>query len=181
MCPSGRFVTSTRDGRTRLLNPWTAETQVDLAGPGMINIALSHCSVDGNVFAAATEKNQISIWDTRTGRLLAAVNALEAVVRIAISPKGRRLAMLNDQGRLLVYDLSTKSSREICVRSGRRFRNHSLSFSDDETRLAIGGQTAPGGRLAARDLGCCHRAGESTPSRAETLGPMYSSHLGASL
>ena len=113
MFTRGRFVTATRDGHTRLLNPWSGECQVELAGPAMVNIALSVCSFDGKVFAAASDKKQISIWDTRTGRELAAVNELEALVRIAISPRGRRLAMLNERGRVLVYDLSTKGKKKL--------------------------------------------------------------------
>ncbi|MGO9920187.1 MAG: WD40 repeat domain-containing protein, partial [Isosphaeraceae bacterium] len=145
----GGFLVVARGGRMHLLDVWTGTVRVELAGPQLSNgsrLELLAFSADGRVFAAHTVKNSILLWDTDSGRELAGCEeVLGGACRIALSPTGSQLAMLSNQGRLVVFDRSTSRSRVLTAGSQRIVKYHSLSFSSDEDLLAVGRETHPGG------------------------------------
>jgi WD40 repeat protein len=162
MPTTGRIV-SARASCNRVLDAATGEDVVVLSGHGITDWAIFHrifCwSADGRVFAAATQTNRVSLWDTRTGRELAACQLLENTCRIALSPKGMRLAILSGFGGLTVFDRSGERPRVLTADSERSVKFHSLSFSSDEGLLAVGQDTAPGGPQAPEvwDIGTGRR------------------------
>ena len=144
----GGFLVVARGGRTHLLDVWTGTVQVELLGPELrsgMDQRIYACSADGRVFAAPTATTFISLWDTATGRELAACDLPANAAHIALSPKGSRLAMLDAYGRLTVFDRSTSRSRVLKSGSERIVKYHCLSFSSDEDLLAVGWETHPGG------------------------------------
>jgi WD40 repeat protein len=138
----------TPDGRACLIDPWTGESRVEFVGPDLSPwalLGLLSFSADGRVFAAHTNANNFVLWETGSGCELTRCEVVEDTRRIALSPKGSRLAILNSSGKLSVFDGSSRRTQILTSGSGRLVKFHSLSFSSDETLLAIGLETAPGG------------------------------------
>jgi len=145
---NGRFLAVTRAGRTRLLDPWTGERRVEFVESDLSPCAargLFSFSADGRIFAAHTQANGIMLWDTCSGRELSRCELQRDICRIVLSPKGSQLAMLSPAGHLSVFDRSSKRSQVLTSGSGSHLKFHSLSFSSDETLLAVGHEFAPGG------------------------------------
>ncbi len=142
---SGWFIAAARPGHARFLDTWTGEPRSELEGPGLVVGTPSSTSADGKVFAAHATTNRLALWDTGSGRELAACEVQGGTCRIALSPRGSRLARLSDQGELSVFDRSTGRLQVLIAGSRRSIRGHSLAFSSDETLLAIFVDMAPGG------------------------------------
>ncbi len=156
MPAAGGFVMATQNGQTRLFDLWTGQRRADLEKSDVADqLDRLFCfSADGCFFAALTRANKVAIWDTRSGRLLAACDVIDGACRIALSASAARLAMLGRRENLVVFDRSTGRSRTLRTAGGagppgaraeRTVKFHSLSFSSDERLLAVGCETAPGG------------------------------------
>ncbi len=142
---SGWFIAAARPGHARFLDPWTGEPRAELEGPGLVVGAPSSTSADGKVFAAQATRNRLALWDTGSGRELAACEIQGGSCRIALSSRGSRLARLTDRGELSVFDRSTGRSQILIAGPRGSIRGHSLAFSSDEAMLASYVDTAPGG------------------------------------
>ena len=142
---AGPAVVATRNGRSQLLDLWTGLSQVELAGPDLTGNQLFAFSSDGHVFAAHARNNLVTFWDANSGREVAACDALARAKEPVLSRTGSRLAMIDDRGRLIVFDRLTNRSQVLTAGSGRTLRALSMSFSSDENLLAVSIATAPGG------------------------------------
>ncbi|KAL8752178.1 MAG: hypothetical protein Q9184_005817 [Pyrenodesmia sp. 2 TL-2023] len=97
-------------------------------------------SVDGRRIACATVDGDvgdrvIGVWDTSTGKLLHDVGASEyrEDLKVAISPNGKYLSYSLGDTAVLIYDMTSKESRDLPM-----FQNNltSLAFSRDSKSLA---------------------------------------------
>jgi eukaryotic-like serine/threonine-protein kinase len=144
---NGQFVAAFRDGLTQLLDPWTGELQVVLAGSRLSPLGLAGLvatSADGRSFAAHTRSNHIVVWETGSGREVARFDDPGHSHKMAMSTAGSRLALMDVTGGVTVFDRSSRRSQTLTPRTNRRLLGHALSFSSDETLLAISLGTVPG-------------------------------------
>ncbi len=136
------------DGATiSLLDPWTGEARVVLEGPHSGPIGPSAFSADGRFFGARVEAiHRIVLWETRSGREVGQFDAAEGLSWLEFSPKGSRLALMDVTGRVTILDRASGQQRALAPRQAdRKNLDQHLAFSPDETLLAIGFRTAPGG------------------------------------
>ena len=145
MTASSLLVLATRNGRARLVDPFTSEGCVVLAGPALVGDQLYAFSADGRVFAAHARNDSMTLWDTHSGRALAARPLLRNTCQPTLSRTGSHLAMLNDTGHLIVFDRLTNRSRTLKGSSKRLVKSFAMSFSGDEKLLAVCTETSPGG------------------------------------
>ena len=146
--PHERCFLVVKDGRAFLLDPWTGERRVVFAGSDLSHwatVGLRSFSADGQVFAAHTNTGDIVVWDTGSGRELARRPVPEGATRIQLSSKGSRLAILSAWEILSVFEPANKRSSILSSGLGRHAKEHSLSFSSDESLLVVGLETGPGG------------------------------------
>lgn len=94
-------------------------------------------SPDGALFAAPAEPTGVSLWDTRTGRLVAALAGETKLTSVTFSPDGRRIAAGSDLTfEPPVWDVA--SGRLLFTLRGHRATVRSVAFSPDGRRLATG-------------------------------------------
>jgi len=132
--------------RVTLRDPWTGKAKVRLAGSLPGPILRSSFSEDGRFFAAHVPGNRIVVWDTGSGGEAARFEAVGDFVLFAFSPKGSRVALMENSGRVTILDRATKEKRVLTQRShGRKTKFQHMAFSPDESLLAIELTSAPGG------------------------------------
>jgi WD40 repeat protein len=127
--------------RLTLQDPWTGKTLVALAVPQPGPVGLSSFSADSRFFAAHVPGNRIVVWETADGREAARFEAVGEIDRLAFSPRGWRLALMDASGRVTILDRTTGQKR---ILADCAITNHNMVFSPDETRLAIVIATARG-------------------------------------
>ena len=132
--------------RFTLYDPWTGKILVVLTGSLPGPEGPGSFSADGRYFAAQFPGHGIVVWETTDGRESARFEAVGETIRLAFSPMGSRLAVLDSSGRVTILDRSTGQKRVLTSGSAdRAIAFHNMAFSPDETRLAIALTTAPGG------------------------------------
>ncbi len=130
----------------RLLDPWTGQARVTLAVPQPGRVSESTFSPDGRYFAAPVPGNGISVWETADGRETARFQTSGEAVQIAIGTTGSYAAVMDSSGRVTILDRTSRQERLLMQGyADRAIVSHSLAFSPDESRLAIGIATDPGG------------------------------------
>ena len=103
-------------------------------------------SPDGRYFAAPVPGNGISVWETADGRETARFQTSGEAVQIAIGTTGSYAAVMDSSGRVTILDRTSRQERLLMQGyADRAIVSHSLAFSPDESRLAIGIATDPGG------------------------------------
>lgn len=145
---NGQFVAASRDGFIHLLDPCTGALRVVLAESRLSPLGLAGLvatSADRRFFAAHTRSNHIVVWETDSGREAARFDDPGRSYQMAMSPAGSHLALMDDSGGISVFDRSTARRRVLIPNSSRVVRGFALSFSSDESLLAISLETAPGG------------------------------------
>ncbi|MGP0067977.1 MAG: protein kinase domain-containing protein [Isosphaeraceae bacterium] len=146
---NGRFIAvSPRDGLIQLLDPWTGKSRVELAGSRLSPLGIDGlvaASADGRFFAAHTRASRIVVWETESGRDVARFETPIAIYKIAFSPNGSHLGVMDFSGGVTVFDRSNQRRRVLTSSSNRHLRGFALSFSSDESLLAISLDTVPGG------------------------------------
>jgi WD40 repeat protein len=92
------------------------------------------------IVAAASPKNELSLWDVEKGRAIGSLRACHDVRRIAFSPDGKLLAAAGGifRGTVTLWDLTTGSKR--IVFEGHRGGVTSLVFAPDGQTLATAGK-----------------------------------------
>ena len=116
-------------------------------------------SDDARVLAVHTNLNRVLWWDARSGRALAALPSSRAV-RMQLSPGGTYLAVVDDRACVTVFNPSRKEATTLDRgNADHRIRGCTLSFSADETLLALVIDPIPGGTQPAEvwDLGLMRR------------------------
>ncbi len=116
-------------------------------------------SDDAHVFALHTTLNRVLWWDAGSGRALGSLPSSGAV-RMQISPQGTYLAVVDDRARVTVFNQSRKEKTTLDRGDGdHKIRGCSLSFSSDESLLAIVIDPIPGGTQPAEvwNLGSMRR------------------------
>jgi WD40 repeat protein len=144
----GRSIATWNGKKFRILDPWTGKLKVVVDGPGMTGgESLNHFafSDDARVLAAHTSLNRVFWWDAGSGRAIASLPSSGAV-RMQISPRGTYLAVVDDRARVTVFNLSRREKTTLDRGSEHHgIRGCSLSFSSDETLLALVIDPIPGG------------------------------------
>jgi len=86
------------------------------------------------------------VWETGSGREVARFESVGGIVRAVLSPRGSRLAVMDGSGGVTILDRANGQKRVLTQGLGERTAPiHTLAFSRDETLLAIGITTHPGG------------------------------------
>jgi WD40 repeat protein len=140
----GRFLAVVRDGRILLCDPWSGSVLREVGAATTDPPGLTEFSADGS-FAATHLGRSILLWQTETGREVGRYDLDGGLRRFLLSPRGGRLAVLDDSGYVTVFDRSPARRHVLTSGTPRQMRGHWLSFSADETLLAIGIALAPGG------------------------------------
>jgi len=94
-------------------------------------------SPDGGKLAAAGDDGQVKLWDTATGKELAAIGAHDAgILSVAWSHDGRRLATASSDKTVKLWDAATGQS--LVSLTGHTQRVNAAAFSPDGKKLATG-------------------------------------------
>ncbi len=132
--------------RVKLNDPRTGKARVVLAGSYPGPVIRSSFSGDGRFIAAQVPGNRIVIWEINSGREAARFDVLGHFLRFKLSSLGSRLALLENSGRVTILERATGEKRVLTPgRTDRSTPGHHIEFSPDETLLALGLVTAPGG------------------------------------
>ncbi|MGW0809816.1 hypothetical protein [Nonomuraea sp. NPDC002799] len=140
----GLFVTSSRDGTTRL---WDPHTRLPDGGPlvghhGQVNTVAF--SADGKTLATGGEDRSVRLWDVATHRPVRTLPKAHdgAVLAVAFSPDGRLLASTGDDGTARLWDVATgRQAVQSPLRGHEGPANYvqAVAFSPDGRTLATGG------------------------------------------
>ncbi len=147
-----RFIPLVRGKRTHFVDLRTGKPRAvldesNLSGPGFAQ--LSAYSADGRFFAAQTQMNKILIWEGSSGTKLAQFE-MPGAFKMVMSPHGDNLAVIDERGGVTILDRLLKQQRILFSGSATPdLPSYRLSFSSDETLLAISAFTVPGGRQPA--------------------------------
>ncbi|OAI41423.1 hypothetical protein AYO40_03165 [Planctomycetaceae bacterium SCGC AG-212-D15] len=106
-------------------------------------------SPDGKTLAAGSahrglEPGTVRLWDTKTGQLLRTVLAMhvdngDTVTRVAFAPDGKTLAVVSNEGKLLLVELE-KGGRIFSLQKRGGTNHYAVAFSPDSSTLAVGSQ-----------------------------------------
>src|SRR5262249_53898914 len=79
-------------------------------------------SGDGKLLAACSAPEVLSVWDTATGRLQAslALTGKQPFAGIGFTPDGRCLAVENNDGGVVLWELATRKQRRVFVANDAR-------------------------------------------------------------
>jgi WD40 repeat protein len=101
-------------------------------------------SPDGKLLVASDAEPVLRLWDTTTGQELRSVPADGK--RLAVSPDGKTVAAIDREGTVSLWEAVTFKELATLKASPRVTRSYSwdpgLSFSPDNTLLAVGGEEA---------------------------------------
>ncbi len=123
-----------------IYDPWTGEVKVVLNSSGMKSgevVNLFGFSDDACVLAARTSLNRLHSWEAGSSRAQAILPSASGVL-LGISPRGSYLAVVDDRAHVTVFNPS-RQEKAILDRGNGDYslRGCALSFSSDETMLAI--------------------------------------------
>jgi WD40 repeat protein len=142
-----RLIWVNRDRGVALLDPRTGAVRVELEAVLSDPPGETVFSADGRL-AATHVGNRILSWETHSGREVGRDELAGGLVRMLFSPKGARLAVMNDSGYVTVIERSSGRRQVLTSGPPRGLRGHFLSFSSDEALLAISVSTTVGGLQA---------------------------------
>ncbi|MGW6424558.1 nSTAND1 domain-containing NTPase [Nocardia sp. NPDC055053] len=118
---------------------WDTESGTRIGAPLTDRDRKVHAlSPDGRFFAMVSDGTQIRVWDTKTTEYIGQPmkGGDEYVGKVAVDAEGRRIAAIDDNGKLLLWDVSTGQQIPIEGHSGEV---KALTFSRDGQRLASAG------------------------------------------
>lgn len=141
--PSGKYVaagggnySSPLRGEARVWDPETGKDVSRLVGHTQFIRAMRFFPDDTRIATAALD-GTIRMWESATGKELAAFNARTPLTGLDISPDGTLLVAAAVNGPVSVWDVSTKTSIGEVDTNGRSFQ--AVAFSPDGQRIAAGG------------------------------------------
>ena len=144
--PDGRYLAHVQDHRIILHDLWSGAVRNAMATSPPVPPGEPEFSADGRFAAATVPGNRTLVWETASGREVGRYDVAGSIIRILLSPRGSCLAVMEDSGRVTVFDRPTRHRQVLASRSGQyTLRSHSVSFSSDESLLAVHIDTAPGG------------------------------------
>jgi len=124
----------------------TRTDQVLIAPKGAVRVVAF--GGDGRLLASVEGISTISLWNSFSGRQLAALKAgHSAVLAIAFSPDASELAIGSDDGTIRLLDTATLGDRASPMKTADGVRT--LAFRPDGLQLASGG---PNGRVVVWDV-----------------------------
>jgi eukaryotic-like serine/threonine-protein kinase len=136
--PDGQFLAVDHDDGITLHDPWSGKVRVPLAGSRSLPMGRSSFSDDGRFLAVHVAGGHLVVWETNSGREVARFVSVGEIYRLAFSPRGSRLASLDGSGRIVILERATEQARVLTPDlGGLKIVGHSLSFSPDETLLAV--------------------------------------------
>jgi eukaryotic-like serine/threonine-protein kinase len=136
--PDGRFLVFHLDDGISLHDPWSGKVHVSLAGSRSMPLGRPSFSDDGRFLGVKCEGDRVVVWETDSGREVARFVSVGEIYRLVFSPRGSRLASLDSSGRVVILERATGQTRVLTPDlGGRKVTGHSLSFSPDETLLAV--------------------------------------------
>ncbi len=113
-----------------------AGTEWGAAGPALYDLALSP---DGTRLATVGQAAVLSLYDTATGKRLAAIpTGQQETNGVAFCPDGKRIAVAGDDGTLRLYDLATHS--EILSVAAHERLAYRVAFTPDGRNIATCGR-----------------------------------------
>jgi eukaryotic-like serine/threonine-protein kinase len=134
----GRFLAVHGDDGITLHDPWFGKVHVPLADSRSLPLGRSSFSDDGRFLAVHVTGGHLLVWETDSGREVARFVSVGEIFRLKFSPRGSRLAILDSSGRVVILERATAQTRVLTPDlGGRKIVGHSLSFSPDETLLAV--------------------------------------------
>jgi WD40 repeat protein/tRNA A-37 threonylcarbamoyl transferase component Bud32 len=121
---------------------WDATTGKELTDLGELEeprcIALSPA---GDLLAIGSDNHAITLWDAKSGKLLATLTGHTGPCRaVAFSPGGQWVASASDDKTARVWDV--KTGKTLLVLPGHTFEIQAVAFSPDGQRLATAGRHA---------------------------------------
>ncbi len=157
--PDGRFLAVYRGDGITLHDPWTGKVHVVLAGSRAGPVRYSSFSDDGRFLAVHGAGDRVFVWETNFGREVARFESVGRPVRLAFSPRGSRVAAMDESGRVVVCERATGQMRVLTQGVGDRnlFLSHSLAFSPDEALLAIEIDSGRGRPIEVWEVETAHR------------------------
>jgi WD40 repeat protein/serine/threonine protein kinase len=141
----GRLLALNQAGRISLHDPWTGKVRISLALDQRESFFHNDFSADSQFFAVTVTGNRILMWETETGRDAGRFDIPGGIAGIRLSPRGSCLAVLEDSGRVTVFDRSSKLRQVLSAGLGRSIAGLNLAFSPDERLLAFALDLRPGG------------------------------------
>ena len=130
----GQWIAAARDGGSiRRFHARTGRETATLAGGdrGIHSIAFA-----ANLVAAGRDDNTVTVWDADTGKRLYAKTGLR-VERVALTADARRLAAIDRDGRLHLFEAATGRQLRTLDTGDTRW-GQLLAFSGDGKRVAGG-------------------------------------------
>jgi WD40 repeat protein/serine/threonine protein kinase len=127
---------------------WTGKLRLTIADSELSSSGLNtlHAlSVDGHVLGAHTRRDRFVVWETGSGRELGQFDVADTF-HVELGSSRARIAVMNEHGRVTVFDPARKQTSGFSVRGGEHtVRGCSLAFSWDDALLATLSDRAPGG------------------------------------
>ena len=143
--PDGSLLAVHEPGRMRFLGPWTGQDRAVLAVPQPGRVGPSSYSADAHHFASQMPGNRFAIWEIAGGREAAQFEVAGEVVQVALSTRGLCAAIMDGSGRVTILDRTCGRKRPLRQDfADRTITFHNLTFSPDESSLAVGIATALG-------------------------------------
>jgi WD40 repeat protein/serine/threonine protein kinase len=135
-------------GEPSYLKVWHAATGQEILSPGAGTgeaFAVAYSPDDGRWIVTADERGDVTVWDAATGRVVHTLGTRgRRAFGLAFSPDGQRLASLNGEGIVTVYDTThwdKKAPQEplLTFRAHNTPARSSVAFSPDGRRLVMPG------------------------------------------
>ena len=157
MSAAGQFIAAYEGKNMRLYDIWTGELKVALANSELSEfgrLSPPALSDDGRIIAAHTVNNRLTAWEVCSGRELNQFPIAGSTLT-QLSPMGSHLAVMDLHGGVNVFSMLLEKQASFGPAAGvTSLRGRALSFSSDETLLAVVLDKIPGGldRPEIRDL-----------------------------